>query len=1058
MLYYVYSEVRAMKQKILSILTVLAMLLSLIPMGTAASAEDSETLEWDTFSGTFKYIVLDDQTVEITGYKGKAVNLQIPSEIDGKPVTTIGFRAFYNQQTFQIITVPEGIKRFETFAFQYCFNVIMFKLPESLVSVSDNFIENTKYYNDLPDGPIYYDGWFLGFKGDTTQYVNYTVEPGTKRMAGNAFRMCRNIESVTLPDGISEIGDHCFANCSKLTSINFPLGIKRIGYNAFYGCTGLTSVDIPYGVTSIGPAAFRHCSNITHLTLPNTLELIENSAFEDCSSVTSVYVPDSVKQINQYSLGYTYNKTLGRYEKVPGFTIYSTTGSAAEKYAEEKGYAFVAVDSDYTYEELADGTVKITGYKGSDKELSLPSTLDGKTVSEIGASAFKDAKITYVSLPKTVKSIGSHAFENCGSLKTVFLNDGLDSIGLSAFAFCKSIETIGLPQGLTKIDAAAFGGCTSLMKADIPSSVNDIGYGVFDGCSKLIEINVAADNGTYSSVDGVLFNKDASTLIKFPMAKAGDYTVPDGVMIIDDGAFYRAADVTSITMPDSVTTVGSNAFNNCGGLQSIKLSGNLQTIGEYAFEGCGNVKTLELPKTLNTVPKNAFGGWSSLQSLTVPSGITAVGEYAFESNNNLKEVTIAASVASIGEKAFGYVYNYSTGDYDKVAGFTVKGSLGSAAEKYAKDNGFNFVAIDEPTEPTTEPTTIKPTEPTTEPTTIKPTEPTTEPTTIKPTEPTTEPTTIKPTEPTTEPTTIKPTEPTTEPTTIKPTEPTTEPTTIKPTEPTTEPTTKEYEYRDLDDGNIEIIKYNGNAKKLTVPSELDGKKVTSIGDKAFEGKALTTVTIPDGVKTIGDSAFADCADLTRAIIPNSVITVGDNAFVGCGKLTFIVIPKSVTSLGEHSFGFVYDKENDKYEKVENFTVYGNKGAESEKYAKTNEFKFVDLDETPCDFYISEASVATSGELHRGDTVKLLAVIGNSSANACVQPFSVSFYINGRKAATVTSDQLIAENGRVKVTASVTLNANFGTSTIAVVVNQEKSVNESDYGNNVLKSKIVIADD
>ncbi len=798
-----------MKQKILSILTVLAMLLSLIPMGTTAMAADSETLEWDTFSGTFKYIVLDDQTVEITGYKGKAVNLQIPSEIDGKRVTTIGFRAFYNKDTFQIITVPEGIERFEKCAFQYCFNVIMFKLPKSLVSVGDNFLQYTKYYNDLPDGPIYYDGWFLGFKGDTNQYTNFTVEPGTKRMAGCAFRLCRNIESVTLPDGISEIGDYCFANCSKLTSVNLPNGIKRVGYNAFYGCSGLESVDVPYGVTSIGPAAFRYCTNIKSLTLPNTLELIENSAFEDCTSLTSVYVPDSVKQINQYALGYTYNKTLGRYERVSGFTIRSTKGSAAEKYAEANGYVFVAVDSEYTYNELGDGTVEITGYKGSDKNVEIPSNLDGKQVSAIAASAFKGLKITSVYLPNSIKTIGSHAFESCGSLKTVALNAGLTEIKPSAFAFCKSLGAIDLPQGLLNIDTAAFDSCTSLTDITVPASVNEIGYGVFNGCTKLVAINVDDGNNSYSSADGVLFDGGMSRLIKYPQAKSGEYTVPDGVKTIDADAFYRSSDIAAVTMPDSVTTVGSYAFAYCNGIQSVKLSNNLQSMGEYAFYGCGNVKSLELPQKLRIIPECAFAGWSKLQSLTVPDGVFAVGSGAFEDTGNLKEVTISKSVTSIGERAFGYVYNYSSGEYDKISGFTVYGSFGSAAEKYASANGF---------------------------------------------------------------------------------------------------------------------------------------------------------------------------------------------------------------------------------------------------------KFVDLDSAVCNFYVSEATVGTAGDVHSGDTVRLFAVIGNSSENPCVQPYSVSFFINGKKVSTVTGDQMIAENGRVKVTTSAKLNAGVGTSTVTVVVNQEKSIAESDYSDNILKRKIAVTDD
>ena len=141
----------------------------------------------------------------------------------------------------------------------------------------------------------------------------------------------------------------------------------------------------------------------------------------------------------------------------------------------------------------------------------------------------------------------------------------------------------------------------------------------------------------------------------------------------------------------------------------------------------------------------------------------------------------------------------------------------------------------------------------------------------------------------------------------------------------------DYDYQVLDDGTVEITDYKGSDTNLVIPSEIDGKKVTSIGSAFAFCKSLTEVKIPDSVTSIGDSAFCGCASLTNIEIPDSVTSIGGSAFYGCTNLTEVKIPNSVTYIGSEAF-----------KDCNNLTIYGYVGSTAETYAKENNIPFVDI--------------------------------------------------------------------------------------------------------------------
>ncbi|MEI6052127.1 MAG: leucine-rich repeat protein, partial [Opitutaceae bacterium] len=300
-------------------------------------------------------------------------------------------------------------------------------------------------------------------------------------------------------------------------------------------------------------------------------------------------------------------------------------------------------------------TAAVTNSTGVSGAITIPATIsDGMNtyqVTSIGINAFGYCTgLTSVTIPSSVTTIGDYAFDSCSGLTGVTIPSGVTTIGTGAFQYCtgivsmtipSSVTSIGsyafyycsgltsvtIPSGVTIIGTYAFFGCTGLTSMTIPSSVTTIGAGAFAACSGLSSITVDANNFAYSSVGGVLFNKNQTTLVAYPDGNLNTtYSITTGVTSIEGGAFQNCTNLTSVTIPSSVTTIGAAAFYGCTGLTSVYFLGNAPTAGFNAF---------------NNLNVNARGyflygvtGWSSTYgSLTMqvaaisdaPTGVAAVG-------------------------------------------------------------------------------------------------------------------------------------------------------------------------------------------------------------------------------------------------------------------------------------------------------------------------------------------------------------------------------------------------------------------------------------------------
>ncbi len=417
----------------------------------------------------------------------------------------------------------------------------------------------------------------------------------------SAFENCTGLTAITIPNSVTTIGDWALYGCTgvtaymvqegndnyisqdgvlfdkeKTTLIQYPVGktgsyevpegVTVIGKGAFGESAGLTGITLPDSVTAIEAEAFYGCTGLTTITIPKSVTAIEDLVFEGCISLTAIMLPESVTAIGEGA-------------------FYGCTGLIS---------------------------------------VNLGS------VETIGEGAFYGCTgLTAITIPNSVTTIEDWAFENCTGLTAITIPNSVTAIEDWVFEDCTGLTAITIPNSVTAIWEGAFYGCTGLTAITIPNSVTAIGEGAFYGCTGVTAYMVQEGNDNYISQDGVLFNKEKTTLVQYPAKKTGSYEVPEGVTVIGKGAFAKNAGLTAITIPESVTAIGEGAFYGCTGLTAITLPESVTAIGEGAFYGCTGLTAITIPNSVTTIEDWAFENCTGLTAITIPKSVTAIGDWAF---------------------------------------------------------------------------------------------------------------------------------------------------------------------------------------------------------------------------------------------------------------------------------------------------------------------------------------------------------------------------------------------------------------------------------------------
>ena len=315
------------------------------------------------------------------------------------------------------------------------------------------------------------------------------------------------------------------------------------------------------------------------------------------------------------------------------------------------------------YAVVGDGTSQAVP-KSTSGAISIPSTLGGCPVAEIGNGAFRFcSELTSVMIPEGVKCIGNSAFFYCESIVNVTMHEGVVSIGQSAFSHCKALMSLTIPESITSIGDRAFWLCGKLASVRLPSKVPSIGERAFADCSCLESVripgnvtsigesafaecncleNVTIDDGVtrigVAAFEGcralkcVVIPKSVATIGGGAFRrceKLRSVTIPAGVMSIEDGVFYVCSGLESMTIPDGVTSIGREAFGSCRNLVKVKIPRGVTSIGSRAFAGCTRLKKVDIPDGVMTIGDSAFYDCSALDSVAIPDSVTDIGYQAF---------------------------------------------------------------------------------------------------------------------------------------------------------------------------------------------------------------------------------------------------------------------------------------------------------------------------------------------------------------------------------------------------------------------------------------------
>ena len=533
--------------------------------------------------------------------------------------------------------------------------------PENSPNISTGWANSSNNTGHDSNGEIYTifdytvddDGnaTITAYKGNAWTLIIPKTLDGHKVVAigRNAFSSSQSkayLKTVIIPEGVTKIEPNAFQTCLSLQKVSFPSTLKWIGRYAFYGCTALTSVELPAGLEVLDCFSFGECTSLRRVTLPlnfsigNEGYIPYNGPFEGCTALRGVTFCKGITRIPNYLFFKSGLETITIPETV------TTIGGSALRCC-----------------------TNLT-------EINLPDSL---TTIE-GSYAFSEnPKLTEITLPQNLETIGERAFSNCTALKTIRFPEGLKTIQAAAFSYCTSLTEVRLPDTLEEMNALAFTGCSSLRKVYIPASLSRINmivaptnnfFGPFEDCTALREVTFGEG---ITRIPSYLFYKSGLETI----------TIPETVTTIGGGALRRCTNLTEINLPDSLTTIeGSYAFSENPKLTEITLPQNLETIGERAFSNCTALKTMTIPGGVTTIGTNVFYSCTILESVVLSSGVREIPGNTFAECTKMKSITIPASVITIDSNAF-----------RNLTDLTIYGAANSTAASFAASKGYNFVPL-----------------------------------------------------------------------------------------------------------------------------------------------------------------------------------------------------------------------------------------------------------------------------------------------------------------------------------------------------------------------------
>ena len=597
---------------------VIVLLVFIIALNCASCQKRELDNGMEYYSSSNYYGVTD-----ITFEAGK--HIEIPTEHDGHCVTYLSDRnsgLFELPAIYKTLILPETMEIISSSFYYNASKSLQYNEYDNglylgtkdnpyfaFIKVKD--VESAALMSNIIDGgvddPIKEGLPPPAYIENPTDASSCVIHPDTKIIANNAFAGCKNLKSITIPGTIKVIPSVAFGGCRSLETVIIEEGVEIIQGGAFLDCTNLVSI--------VFPSTLKEAKNIFDTADGNTygfeailsdgLQAIPEGMFAGCNYLRSVSIPDSVKMIG-----------------------------------EEAFYNCFALES-----------------------VSLPSSLEN-----INRGVFYGCEaLSEITIPNSVKEIGEQAFYGCKSLSKIDIPESVTNIGKEAFYGCESLSEINIPDSLTKIEDRTFAFCSSLTSLYIPDTIKSIGSNAFVNCSSIKSIimppifNIDCSSTAFwgaslshfeidytdvetVTVDGNIYNKDMTALIKYNGEDETSFTVPDSVIYICDKAFMNS-NITEIILPETLEKIGMMAFYNCDGLTSFETPKQLSYLGDWCFTDCDSLEIIRFDCKISSYSYSGIvDSCDALKTVQFSGNLDTIGTYMFKKLTSLEKIEIPESI------------------------------------------------------------------------------------------------------------------------------------------------------------------------------------------------------------------------------------------------------------------------------------------------------------------------------------------------------------------------------------------------------------------------------
>ena len=556
------------------------------------------------------------------------------SVIISSNATNVGNGMFENCKNLESVTVREGVTNLGNRTFVNCEKLEYVSLPSTILEIGVEVFYNCKSLITIT-------------LGEKVQVIN------TKAFAGSG------LTSITLTKWVARIGQSAFENCLSLVEVRISQALNSIEPDAFNGCEKLsqfvgneenftyTVVDgnlykdggtalvkyapgktdkefvVPSGVQMLLPSSISEAKNLEKVVLPKTITNIDVMVFRLSINITIIYYVGSETEWNTISKQFSWDIDMGTFEIIFNYGQPEEPEEPSEpevpEEPEEPGEPEVPElpEDDVEYEDgtpyltftlKENDTYEVSGFTGEPKNISIPTTYNGKAVTSIGESAFVE---------------------------------------------CATLLNVKIPEGITQIGGTAFVTCPQIISISIPASCVEIGDFAFALNATIKDIKVAGANPNFKSVDGTLYSKEGTKLIQYALGREEtSFNIPEGVETICQLAFAYGVKLQTVNIASSVVTIEYDAFSTATSLVSVTFSANsnLTYLVEGSFIDCTSLVSCTLPNSVKVIGPSVFNGCSSLEGTVIGKGsqLEVLGRGAFRNCTSLTSIYIPDSTKSFG--------------------------------------------------------------------------------------------------------------------------------------------------------------------------------------------------------------------------------------------------------------------------------------------------------------------------------------------------------------------------------------------------------------------------